>query len=258
MSDLPCTIIDVQPDNIAAHPQVICFTNPKHPDYHFKLGWLKKRYKEGLHTKLLYLDNIKSPVGFIEYTPGEFCWRPVSAKGYTFIHCLYTNGKKHQHQGLGQRLLDEAEKSAKGSCGLVVVASQKAFMATPDIFLKNGFETVDTIGKDSLLVKPFKKAPPPSFSPSIGETKKYQGLNIIYSNQCPWVARFVQEVKSVAPNIPQEIHFKALKTAKEAQKAPTLYGILNLIYNGKVLSDRYISLTRFKNILKKELSISLQ
>jgi hypothetical protein len=44
-----------------------------------------------------------------------------------------------------------------------------------------------------------------------------------------------------------------IKTAKQAQKAPSLYGIFNLIYNGKLLSDRYISTTRFLNIINKEI-----
>ena len=44
-----------------------------------------------------------------------------------------------------------------------------------------------------------------------------------------------------------------IKTAKEAQQAPSGYGVYSLVYNGKLLSDHYISNTRFKNILKKEI-----
>jgi hypothetical protein len=43
-----------------------------------------------------------------------------------------------------------------------------------------------------------------------------------------------------------------LKTPADAQNAPSLYSVFNLINNGKLLADRYISLTRFNNILKKE------
>ena len=44
-----------------------------------------------------------------------------------------------------------------------------------------------------------------------------------------------------------------LKTAAQAQQAPSLYGVFSLVHNGKLLADRYISVTRFKNIIKKEI-----
>jgi len=50
-----------------------------------------------------------------------------------------------------------------------------------------------------------------------------------------------------------ELHVTELKTAEEAQNAPSLYATFNLVYNGTLLADHYISNTRFKNILKKEL-----
>lgn len=75
---------------------------------------------------------------------------------------------------------------------------------------------------------------------------------MIYSNQCPWVARFVEEVKPILKEKGLNPAIIELKSAKEAQKAPSLYSAFNLIYNGKLLADRYISTTRFKNIIEKE------
>lgn len=69
---LKTTIIDVTADKIADYPQIICYINPKHEFYHLKIDWLKERYKEGLKTKLLYLDGEKKPVGFIEYISGQY------------------------------------------------------------------------------------------------------------------------------------------------------------------------------------------
>lgn len=103
--------------------------NPKHELYHLKIDWLKQQYKEGLKTKLLDLAGEKKPVGFIEYIPGRYCWRAVDAKGYMFIHCLWTYGKKHQHKGLGRFLIKEVEKDAKAMLGVAVVTRDKSFMA---------------------------------------------------------------------------------------------------------------------------------
>lgn len=246
-------IVGVTSENISQHPQAVCFINPKHELYHKKIGWLGEQYKNGLKIKLLYLEGEKRPVGFIEYVPGEYCWRSVNAEGYMFIHCLWINGKKHQHKGLGTLLIDEAEKDAKGMRGVAVVASDKSFMANREIFIKKGYNIVSESGKEQLLAKSFNKGPLPSINNRESELKSYQGLNIIYSKQCPWVARFMEEVRPILKEKNLNPEITELKSAVEAQNAPSLYSAFNLIYNGKLLADRYISTTRFLNIIKKEL-----
>ncbi|MBN2316102.1 MAG: GNAT family N-acetyltransferase [Sedimentisphaerales bacterium] len=250
--NLKTTIIDVTPDKFADYPQIICYINPKHKFYHLKIDWLKARYKEGLKTKLLFLEGEKKPVGFIEYVPGHYCWRAVDAKGYMFIHCLWTYGKKHQHKGLGRLLIEEVEKEAKAMLGVAVVTSDKSFMANKDIFVKNGYTIAAESGKDQLLYKPFKNGSVPSINNWQDRLAKIDGLTIVYSKQCPWVARFVEEIEPILKKEKIVIKTIELKTAAQAQKAPSLYGVFNLIHNGTLLVDRYISITRFWNIMKKE------
>ena len=246
-------IIDITKDILTDHTDIICYINPKHEHYHHKIDWLKKRFKEGLKIKLLYLEGVKKPVGFIEYVPGEYCWRPVEAKGYMFIHCLWTNGKKYQHQGLGTLLIEDVEKDATDMAGVAIVTSDKSFMATREIFLKNGYKIVSESGKEQLIAKQFKEGSFPSINNWESELEKSQGLTIIYSKQCPWVARFIEEVKPILQKEGLTPEIIELRSADEAQKAPSLYGIFNLIYDGKILADRYISTTRFINIVKKEI-----
>jgi hypothetical protein len=246
-------IIEVTSKNLAEYPQVICYINPKNPFYHHKVDWLNGQFKKGLRIKLLFIEEVKRPFGFIETIPGEHCWRAVSAKGYLFIHCLWTNGKKFQKQGLGRLLIQDAERHAKGMRGVAVLTSDKAFMTNKDIFIKNGYKVVSESGSEQLLVKQFKKGPMPSINNWEKELAKYKGLAILYSKQCPWVARFMDEVKPILKKEKLEPKIIELKTAAQAQKAPSVYSAFNLIYNGKLLSDRYISTTRFKNIVKKEL-----
>lgn len=254
---LKAKIVRVTSENIADYPQVICFINPQNEFFSYKVEWLEAQFKMGLVIKLLFIEAEKRPVGFIEYVPGEHCWRPVDANGYMFIHCLWTNGKKYQHQGLGQQLLSEVERDAEGMSGVAVVTSDKAFMANRELFLKNGYHLVAESGKEQLLVKQCKEGPLPVMKAWQKQLQNYKGLTILYSKQCPWVARFMEEVKPIlkAENLNPEII--EIKTAKEAQKAPSLYGTFNLIYNGKLLADRYISTTRFRNIIKKELDRAL-
>ena len=44
-----------------------------------------------------------------------------------------------------------------------------------------------------------------------------------------------------------------LKNAREAQNAPSYYGVFSLLWNGKLLSDHYVSKGRFKNLLTQEI-----
>jgi hypothetical protein len=250
---LKSRIIEVTADNLDSHPGAICFINPKNQYYNLKVSWLKEQFKTGLKIKMLYIEGEKNPRGFIEYVPGEFCWRPVSAKGYMFIHCIWTNGKKYQHQGLGKLLINEAEKDAAGMNGVAVMTSEGPFMANKNIFLKNGYSVAAESGKDQLLYKPFREAPIPVFMSHELLSENNEGLIMTYSRQCPWVARFIEEVNPVLERKKLKPCIIEIKTPEEAQKASMPYGVFNLIYNGKILADRYISLTRFENIINKEI-----
>jgi hypothetical protein len=252
--NLRTKIVEVTIENISEYPQAICFINPQNEYFSKKVEWLKEQFEKGLKIKLLFIEGEKRAIGFIEYVPGEYCWRAVNAKGYMFIHCLWTNGKKYQHKGLGKELISEVEKDAKEMSGIAIITSEKSFMAKKDIFLKNGYEIVAESGKEQLMVKRFKDGHPlPCINDWEKELEKYQGLTIIYSRQCPWVARFMEEVKPILKEKKLELTIIEIKTVEEAQKAPSLYGVFNLIKDGKILADRYISTTRFKNIVEKEI-----
>ncbi|MCP4051181.1 MAG: GNAT family N-acetyltransferase [bacterium] len=247
------SIVEVNADNLSDYPYVICFINPKHEFFSLKINWLKQRFAEGLKIKLLFLEGEKRPFGFIEYIPGENAWRAVDCKKYMFIHCLWTNGKKYQHQGLGKVLLEEAEKDAQSRNGVAVITSDKAFMAKQDFFIKNGYKVVEKCGKEQLLVKTFSEKLLPKLNRNNDLLVKYQELTIIYSKQCPWVARFMEEIKPVFVEKKLNPNIIEITTAKEAQNAPGIYSVFNLIYKGEILADRYISTTRFLNILNKKI-----
>ena len=246
-------IVHVTADNIANYPQAVCFINPKHPHFHHKIDWLKEQFQNGLIIKLLFLETEKRPVGFIEYVPGEYCWRSVDARGYNFIHCLYTHGKKYQHQGLGQLLLQEAEHDARDMLGVATMTSDAAFMANRKLFIKQDYKVIAESGNEQLLLKRFKDGPLPSINKGDPEYYLHEGLVMVYSKQCPWVARFIEEIQPILKDKGLKPKIIELKTHTQAQQAPALYGVFNLIHNGKILADRYISTTRFINIVEKEM-----
>lgn len=246
-------IVDVNLNNISAYP-ARCFLNPKNEGCVIKAGWLKKRFSEGLKIKQLYIDGSGTCHGFIEYVPGENAWRAVDAKGYMFIHCLWIYPNKLKQKGYGSMLIKECIKDAKKlSCsGVAAVTGTGSFIADKDVFFKNGFRSVETSDKFELLILPLKKSNLPKFKDFQKQLKKYKGLNIVYSNQCPWIAKSIESLSSIAKKSKLTLKVTELKTPKQAQNAPSVYSVFSLIYDGRILADNYISDTRFKNIIKNE------
>jgi len=193
---MPVSIVTVTESSLHQHPQVICFINPKHPAYPLKIEWLKARFREGMVIKLLYLNGEKRPAGFIEYVPGERCWRSVSAKGYLFVHCIWISAVKDKKRGYGSMLLEECISDAGkgGFNGVAAMVSEGSFMAGQSLFLKNGFQITATDKPYDLVVRKLREdAPDPMFNDWRSRLSAYQGLHILWSGQCPWVARFVKE-----------------------------------------------------------------
>jgi len=247
-------IIDVNEKNISQYPAA-CFMNPAAEGYQKKLAWLNKRFSVGLKIKLLYFENDRKCHGFIEYIPAENAWRAVEAPGYLFIHCLWIYPNAVKNKGYGSLLLKECIDEAKkqGKYGVAVVASDGAFIARKDLFLKNGFQTVETSGGFTLLVKPLKKGPLPKFRDWQKQLGKYKGLNIVYSNQCPWVARFIKEINEIIQAKGLKLKITELSTVRQVQAAPSIYGVFTLLRDGRILADHYISQRRFLNIMNKDL-----
>ncbi len=248
-------LVKITAENLASHPQAICYLNPAQASYGIKVKWLQHRQQEGLTILLLYPEREKQPQAFIEYVPGEYAWRAVSAKGYMFIHCIWVTSRQYRNRGLGSLLLDACWKEAvsKGMKGAAALCSSGPFMAGPGLFLKNGFSTVEKAPPGyELMLKQSEPSPPPRFNDWQKALGSIKGLNIIYSNQCPWVARFVSELGDFARQKGLNLSVTELKSASEAQKAPSPYAAFNLVLDGRLLADHYISMTRFGNILKKE------
>lgn len=246
-------IIDVNDKNILKYPPR-CFINVNNEGHKQKESWVRDQFKQGMKIKILTTKDTKKMIGYIEYIPGEFAWRAIDAKNQMVIHCIWISPKKHREQGLGSLLINECVKDAEkqGLSGVAVIASADSFMAGKEVFLKNNFSIVDQDEPFSLLLKEFNKAKKPSFCHWKEELAKYQGLHIVYSHQCSWVARFMYEMKNRLDEL--NIRKTELKTAKQAQQAPSIYSTFNFISDGKLLADHYISERRFENIIKNEIS----
>ena len=253
-------LVEISGDNLDALP--CCgVKNRAHAGRVEKNCWLQPQLQKGLQAKVLLMPDNRQ-CGYIEYLPGEYAWRGVKAKGYLFIHCLWTFYKQWQHQGVALEMIQSCvdEAAAQGRAGVAVLARESPWLAGPAVFRKAGFEVVDTAPPDyELLVK---KLDPDAPDPALvggyeRRLKKFsQGLTIIRSQQCPHVAKFADEIIATARrDFGLEPRVVELKSYREAQCAPTPFAVFAVIYNGRVVADHQISRTRFVNIMRKEVRL---
>jgi GNAT superfamily N-acetyltransferase len=250
-------IVAVNAENILDFG-VCGYKNVKREGYLEKVNWLKDRFAEGLKLKILNSSS-DGTQGMIEYVPGQYCWRPVEAHGYMFIHCIFSGFKRaYKGKGYGSRLLREAIKDAQTDHmhGVAVVARKGPFMAGKELFIKHGFQVVDKFPPDfELLVKKFdKNADSPRFKKDIQKrvTSYGEGLTILRADQCPYTVKNVREIIESAEKIyglrPRVVNISSFK---EAQNSPCAFGTFCIIYNGDIITHHPISNTRFKNIMNK-------
>lgn len=232
---------------------IYCIKNKKAPGYQKKLNWFKNQIQNGLEIRIAR-DEQGKQLGFIEYLPAEFAWRPITAVNYYFVQCIGIFSKDAKGLGLGSQLLDVCEQDAKAKqlAGICSMSSDGSWIAKKDLFFKNGFELVDQKGRFELVAKSFRTTKTvPQLKDWQAQQQQYKGWHLLYAQQCPWHEKAIVELQQVAKAHNIQLQTKELLTAQEAQNAPSGFGTFSLMYNGKLLADHYISKRRFENILKK-------
>lgn len=254
-------IIDITPENIAEYGVCGYKDVKKHIELRKKIDWFKAYYPKGLRMKVVFSQK-GGYQGMLEYIPGKYAHRPVEADGYMFIHCVFVGFKNEfKHKGLASKLLDECITEAKNTqmLGVAVVTRKGPFMVHNDIFLKKGFQIVDSAKPDfDLLVLKFdEKSKNPGFKENMEEhSKDYgDGLTIMRSVQCPYTEKNVNAIIESAKKMNLKTKLVDLTDAIAVQSVPCAFGSFCLIYNGKVISHHPISNTRFENIMKKEITV---
>jgi GNAT superfamily N-acetyltransferase len=247
------TLEKVGPGNLAPCG-IGCITNPKHLGHDPKVEWLQERFAEGLRF-LLFRDGKGKPLAFLEYVPGEYAWRPVDAKGWLFVHCLWVYSAGQKVGGLGSRLIQACVEEARqvGVRGVAAMVSEGPWMAGRQVFLNNGFEPIAQADRFELVIHRLEEGPAPRFRDITANLARYKGLHIVYGAQCPMLPKSVSDLSEMAAEHGLELNVTVLDSPEEAQHAPSYYGVFNLVWNGKLLSDHYVSKGRFRNILRKEI-----
>ncbi|MEO9966664.1 MAG: GNAT family N-acetyltransferase [Reichenbachiella sp.] len=249
-------LVEVTPKNVIKET-FFCIKDTKKQGFEDKLQWFEKRHKEGLKIKILKNDEDKM-IGFIEYVPAKYAWRPIDADNHMFIHCAYIYSKSDRNNGSGSMLIEDAEQEAKAKDmdGVCVMTSKGGWLADKSLFEKNGFKQIEAKDRFELMSKTWNDgAREPRFHNWTNQQKRFKGWHLLYADQCPWSEKSVEALLNVAMDHGIDLKVSKINTVKEAKMAPSGFGVFNLLHDGELLEDHYLSATRFKNILKKELSI---
>jgi L-amino acid N-acyltransferase YncA len=249
-------IVNITTENASKH-SFFCIKDTKEAGFHAKLIWFKKRQKEGLKLKVAYADDGKQ-IGFIEYVPAEFAWRPVDAMDWLFIHCIMVYPNKYRHSGTAIYLINaainDAQKTARS--GVCTMTSQGPWIATNKVFSKTGFTKVDKRGRFELMALQTKEdTKAPKLLDWESKLSDYQGWHLLYADQCPWHDKGVKALINTATEIGIKLNVKQIESAEEARQSPSGFGVFALIHDGKLLEDHYISKRRFETIIENELGI---
>jgi len=250
-------IIDVDDSSLDQHG-LFCVKNKRHPGYRAKAAWLSDRFDQGLRIKLVKVEG--KTLGFVEFAPFEASFRVITAPYRLVIHCLWVNSGESGITGLASCLLQEvvAEADRQGLSGVAAVAREGPWMAGDRVFLKNGFGEVDRTDPDyQLLDRVMKPGPKARFPVDWDQRRvRYPEFHLLYTNQCPYIGKIVGDLAAVAKDHGIQLHLHEMNDAAEARsKMVSPYGMFNLIHEGRLLADHAISLTRFKNILTREMGL---
>lgn len=243
------------------HLSGLCgYKNPKKEGFPQKAAWLTHQFTKGLRIKTLWSD-LDGAQGMIEFTPGEMAWRPVTAPGMLFIHCLFVGFRKeYKGHGYAGMMVDAciSDAVAQKKTGVAVVCRNGSFMADRRLFEKMRFVLVDEALPDFqlLFLSLADGVKPPRFNhQAMAESlKKYQGgVFILRSDQCPYTVKNVREMCERAESelkiIPRVM---TICSHHDAQACPSPFGTFCVIVDGKVQAHHPISATRFLNILRKQ------
>ncbi|UZT83259.1 N-acetyltransferase [Caproicibacterium sp. BJN0003] len=247
-------IITVTKDNLEQEHICCAISNNNDCQVSAKKSWLAERFSDGLVFKK---GNVRGKC-FIEYIPAEKAWSPIKADGYMYIDCLWVSGK-FKGQGNSNLLLEECIKDSKekGKQGLVVLSSKKKmpFLSDPKYLRHKGFELADTAAPFyELLYLPFGKvSDKPRFKDSVKSPRiEGQGFVLYYTYQCPFTAKYVPLIETVANE--KSIPFKTVRfeTAEQAQNAPAPFTSYSLFFNGEFVTHEILSGKKFEKIIAEK------
>lgn len=229
------------------------YKDSKNKGYTDKVAWNTKMYELGMRYNYL-MDEKDNAIGGIEFMPSESSLRPIQAPGYIMINCLYIMKKPYKGQGFGKQLLDSCVDYAKNNnfSGVAAIVRKGSWMADSSLFIKNGFTSAGKVinGYELVYLKIDDTADIPFVQIKDIPGEYNEGLHVFYSCQCPYTAKAIDDIASIASKeFGLTCNLINLDNNEIAKFSP--FGTFHIVHNGELIAFHPISGTRFKNIMSK-------
>lgn len=234
-------IITVTADTLERHGFFCKMSARKTPAWQAKRDWVLERFDEGLQLRLLG----GGERGFVEFMPGEQCWRAIEGAGdLVVIHCLWVVGKS-RGKGFARALLGEVERwaRAEGFAGVAALTSRGNWLVGPELLEHHGFRAVET-AEEGFQLHVKAEAPVPGLRLSGQWADKAAacgpGVTVLRSAQCPYLEDAAAKVRKVAGDLGLAFRDVVIETAEDLRRlSPTPYGTYALVKDGRCLSYHY-------------------
>jgi ribosomal protein S18 acetylase RimI-like enzyme len=247
-------LIRITKENLEEEHICCAISNNKDPQVVSKKKWLEKRLEEGL---VFLKANVRGKC-FIEYIPAEHAWAPIEADNYMYINCFWVSGQFKGH-GYANELLNTCIEDAKkqGKKGLVVLSSdkKKPFLSDPKFLKYKGFEVVDTAKPyyELLCLKFTEHEPNPKFMAQVKNPHiDKEGFVLYYSSQCPFNAKYIPLLETVAKNRGVKFEAIQIESAKQAKQALAPFTTYSLFYQGEFVTNEMLSDKKFDKMITEK------
>ncbi len=246
--------VNLTQDNLAAEHLCCAISDKKHQrGVDIKRAWLAERLPEG-HTFRKLNQNGKV---FIEYSPLEYAWVPVTGDNYMFIYCLWVSGS-FKGKGYGAELLgyciDDAKKRGKSGVCVLSANKKKPFLTEKKFMQKYGFETVDTVGEYELLALSFDGSKPRFAANVKKQSIDSQALTIYYGTQCPYIPNCIEEVQAFCAANAVPLNLVKVDTLEKAKTVPCVFNNWAAFYKGQLMTLHLLN----EGYLKKTLGVAYE
>lgn len=216
-----------------------------------KKTWLRERIGESHVFRKL---DAKGKV-FIEYAPLDKAWVPVIGDNYLYIYCLWVSGS-FKGKGYGKELLEYCIADAKrqGRSGVCVISSKKKkpFLSDKKFMEFHGFETVDTIDDEYILLALSLDGTKPQFADGVKKQRiEGENLTIYYSVQCPYVLNCIEQIEGYCKSKGMPLTLIAVDSLEMAKSVPCVFNNWAVFYKGKFETVHLLNEGYLKKMLER-------
>jgi ribosomal protein S18 acetylase RimI-like enzyme len=236
-------LVTVDSTNVEEHGFFCYKSKAKSEGHRRKVGWVQDHAANDLRIRILFEGD--RSVGFAEYALGEHSWRAVHATGFLVVQCLWVIGRA-KNKGYASTLLEQCVQEAedRGMAGVAAVTSRGNWLVGEKLFLKHGFEVVDSAPPYfHLVVRSLRSGPTPSFPSNWDERIGAfgSGVSIVYADQCPYMPDAVNGAVAAFKERGLEARTVRLTTSAEVrERSPSAYGVFGIVWDGTLFSYHYL------------------